>query len=189
MTDEAPRIADLRTTVYRIPTDRPEADGTFQWDSTTTLLPQVDLVSKCVTKVVLPTGDVVINDGGASNPNLHTGVANYKEFWYTMVGLAGEGQNFDGNGIYVRFQPGGGSQTISTGKSSLSGDTLFANVPEKPLGTRPAFPGTRPPYKPDVPCYTQKIPDLNGAATGKPDASSPNGTGGGSATVPGTPVS
>ena len=23
-----------------------------------------------------------------------------------MVGLAGEGQNFDGNGMYVRFQPG-----------------------------------------------------------------------------------
>ena len=28
-----------------------------------------------------------------------------------MVGLAGEGQNFDGNGQYVRFQPGGGDQT------------------------------------------------------------------------------
>ena len=30
-----------------------------------------------------------------------------------MVGLAGEGQNFDGNGPYVRFQPGGGDQTLS----------------------------------------------------------------------------
>ena len=25
-----------------------------------------------------------------------------------MVGLAGEGQSFDGNGLYVRFQTGGG---------------------------------------------------------------------------------
>ena len=39
-----------------------------------------------------------------------TGVENYKEFWYALVGLAGEGQNFDGNGTYVRFQTGGGSQ-------------------------------------------------------------------------------
>ena len=55
--------------------------------------------------VVLPTGDVVIQD------EFTTGVENYKEFFYTLVGLAGEGQNFDGNGMYVRFQTGGGSQT------------------------------------------------------------------------------
>ncbi len=61
--------------------------------------------------MILPTGDIKISDGP-----LTTGKENYKEFWYTMVGLAGEGQNFDGNGMYVRFQPGGGDQTISTGK-------------------------------------------------------------------------
>ena len=60
--------------------------------------------------VILPTGDVKIHDGA-----LTTGAENYKEFWYTMVGLAGEGQNFDGNGKYVRFQPGGGDQTVSHG--------------------------------------------------------------------------
>jgi L-alanine-DL-glutamate epimerase-like enolase superfamily enzyme len=37
MTD-APRIADLQTQVYRIPTDRPEADGTIAWDSTTLVI-------------------------------------------------------------------------------------------------------------------------------------------------------
>jgi ABC-type transporter Mla subunit MlaD len=89
-------------------------------DATVQLLPQVDLVSKCISNVVLPTGDIVINDGGASNPNLHTGVANYKEFWYTMVGLAGEGQNFDGNGMYVRFQPGGGPAPRRSPASSSS---------------------------------------------------------------------
>jgi hypothetical protein len=70
----------------------------------------------------------------------------------------------------VRFQPGGGDQTISTGKvGPLTGDTLFANAVAPPLGTRPAFTAKRTPYKPTVPCYTQKIPDLNGAATGPPD--------------------
>jgi ABC-type transporter Mla subunit MlaD len=155
-------------------------------NGTVQLLPQQDLLAKCLDRVVLPAGDIKINDGP-----LTSGVENYKEFWYTMVALAGEGQNFDGNGIYVRFQPGGGSQTVSTGASSLSGDTLFGNVPAKPIGTRPAYPGKRPPYKPDVPCYTQKIPDLNGAATGPPDASAPGGGGGGGGggvTVPGTPA-
>ena len=81
-----------------------------------------------------------------------------------MVGLAGEGQNFDGNGMYVRFQPGGGDQTISTGAPRAgSADKLFANAILKPLGTRPAFPGKRPPYKPDVPCYKNPLPDLSGA--------------------------
>src|SRR3712207_8711478 len=50
--------------------------------------------------------------------SIETGVENYKEFWYTMVGLAGESQNFDGNGQYVRFQPGGGTQTLSSGRSN-----------------------------------------------------------------------
>lgn len=135
-------------------------------DATNQLLPQADLVSKCVARVLLPTGDIVIQDGP-----LTTGKENYKEFWYAMVGLASEGQNFDGNGMYVRFQTGGGSQTISTGKSSISGETLFGRADQAPLGTRPAYPAQRPPYRPDVPCYTQQLPDLNGAAVGAGETS------------------
>jgi virulence factor Mce-like protein len=134
-------------------------------NGTLNLLPQADLLAKCATKVILPTGDIKIEDGP-----LTSGAENYKEFWYAMVGLSGEGQNFDGNGMYVRFQPGGGDQTISSGKvGPYTGDTLFANAIAAPLGTRPAFTGHRTPYKPDVPCHTNKIPDLNGAATGPPD--------------------
>ncbi|MGI8430379.1 MAG: MlaD family protein [Solirubrobacteraceae bacterium] len=140
-------------------------------DRTIALLPQVDLVDKCVTKVVLPTGDVVIDDGpNNSNPNIHTGSANYKEFWYGLVGLASEGQNFDGNGMYVRFQPGGGPFTLSTGASSLSGQQLFGNAAVQPLGVKPRYPGRRPPYNPNFPCYRNKLPELNGpaAAIGPP---------------------
>jgi phospholipid/cholesterol/gamma-HCH transport system substrate-binding protein len=134
-------------------------------DRTLKLLPQADLIAKCATNVILPTGDIKIADGP-----LTSGAENYKEFWYAMVGLAGEGQNFDGNGMYVRFQPGGGDQTISTGTvGPYTNSQLFANAVAAPLGTRPAFTGHRTPYKPDVPCYTQKVPDLNGAATGPPD--------------------
>jgi ABC-type transporter Mla subunit MlaD len=153
---------------------------------TVAFLPQQNLLAQCLTKVVLPTGDIKIADGPLSN-----NAENYKEFWYTMVGLAGESQNFDANGQYVRFQPGGGTQTTSTGASSLSGDQLFGRTPDKPLGTRPQYPGKRPPYRPDVPCYTNKIPDLNGAANGPPDASQPGNPPNplpSSVTVPATPV-
>ncbi|HEV3228214.1 MAG TPA: MlaD family protein [Solirubrobacteraceae bacterium] len=138
-------------------------------DGSTLLLPQTDLTSKCLSNVVLPTGNIPIQDGPLS-----TGTENYKEFWYTMVGLAGESQNFDANGEYVRFQPGGGDQTVSTGAiGGSAANALFGNNAAQPLGTRPAYPGHRPPYHPEVPCYTQHVPSLNSAATGPPDASVP----------------
>jgi ABC-type transporter Mla subunit MlaD len=144
-------------------------------DATIDLLPQADLVSQCFSKVILPTGDVKIQDTDA----LTTNEENYKEFWYAMVGLASEGQNFDGNGPYVRFQTGGGDQTISTGAYGGSvgntnglSDTLFANPGSQPLGTRPAYPRLRPPYNYKTPCYTNDLPDLNSARTGEPDGAS-----------------
>jgi phospholipid/cholesterol/gamma-HCH transport system substrate-binding protein len=130
-------------------------------DRASELLPQTDLASKCLRDVVLPAGDIVIND------EFMTGEENYKEFFYTLVGLAGEGQNFDGNGMYVRFQTGGGSQTVSLGSQTASTGQLFGNNVQVPLGNRPAYPGKKPPYKPDAPCYRQKIPDLNGPAAAK----------------------
>jgi phospholipid/cholesterol/gamma-HCH transport system substrate-binding protein len=127
-------------------------------DAAIQLLPQTNLASLCATRVVLPTGDVVIRDEFTS------GVENYKEFFYTLVGLAGEGQNFDGNGMYVRFQTGGGTQTVSLGSGS---DALYGNNIAVPLGNRPAWPGKRPPYKPNATCYKQTRPNLNGPAAAK----------------------
>jgi virulence factor Mce-like protein len=135
-------------------------------DRASELLPQTDLASKCLRDVVLPAGDLVINDEFA------TGSENYKEFFYALVGIAGEGQNTDGNGMYVRFQTGGGSQSVSLGSATSSTGQLFGNNVGVPLGNRPAYPGKRPPYKPDAPCYKQKLPDVNGPAAAK---SLPNG--------------
>jgi phospholipid/cholesterol/gamma-HCH transport system substrate-binding protein len=84
-----------------------------------------------------------------------------------MVGLAGEGQNFDGNGSYVRFQTGGGSQSVSLGTGSAGAAPQFGDLPTPPLGNRPAYPGKLPPYVNDQPCYRQKLPDLNGPAAAK----------------------
>jgi phospholipid/cholesterol/gamma-HCH transport system substrate-binding protein len=125
------------------------------------LLPQTDLASKCARDVLLPTGDVVIED------EFTTGVENYKEFFYTLVGLSGEGQNFDGNGMYVRFQTGGGSQQLSLGSASSNTGELFGNAVAVPLGNRPFYPGRKPPYRPNVACHTQRRPNLNGPAAAK----------------------
>jgi phospholipid/cholesterol/gamma-HCH transport system substrate-binding protein len=130
-------------------------------DRTIKLLPKTDLASKCVTHNILPTGDLVLND------EFKTGAPNYKEFIWALVGLAGEGQNFDGNGQYVRFQTGGGSQQVSVGQASSNSGKVFGNNVAVPLGNRPYYPGKRPPYKPDVPCYTQKLPNVNGPAAAK----------------------
>jgi phospholipid/cholesterol/gamma-HCH transport system substrate-binding protein len=125
------------------------------------LLPQTNLTSRCARDVILPTGDVVIQDEFTS------GVENYKEFFYTLVGLAGEGQNFDGNGMYVRFQTGGGSHSVSLGESSPGSGDLFGNNVAVPLGNRPFYPGKRPPYRPTATCYKQTPPSLNGPAAAK----------------------
>jgi phospholipid/cholesterol/gamma-HCH transport system substrate-binding protein len=129
-------------------------------DGTVRLLPQIDLVDRCLIENVLPTGDVVIQD-----PPLTTGVPNYKEFFQTLVGLSGESQNFDGNGTYTRFQPGGGGQTVSTGNVGAQGQ-FFGNATAPPLGTRPARPATRPPYDRKAVCHRQTLPNLNSATTG-----------------------
>ena len=138
-------------------------------DGSLTALPQADLVAQCVTHTILPTGDVKIADGQFTSDE-----ENYKEFWYAMVGLAGESQNFDGNGHYVRFAVGGGDQTISTGKyGGNAGTKLYGRVNDPPLGTRPAYPGKRSPYNATARCKDQKLPDLNSAKTGPADGSTP----------------
>lgn len=128
-------------------------------DESLKLIPQLDLLNRCATDVILPTGDIPINDGFLS-----TGLPNYKEFWQSMVGLSSESQNFDGNGQYTRFQPGGGDQSVSTQLSPEG--KMFGNAVLPPIGTQPRFPGKEPPYNGGIPCYKQPIPDLNNAPIG-----------------------
>ncbi len=119
--------------------------------STVPLIKQGDLLAKCVSKVILPAGDVKLQDGPST-----TGKENYKEFWYSMVGLAGEGENFDGNGQFVHFQTGGGGYSVKLSGGNLgAGGELFGNSVGQPLGTSPAWTQTKPPFVSNQPCYTQ----------------------------------
>ena len=134
-------------------------------------LPQVNDLSRCFARVILPNGDVVLDDGALS-----TGSENYKEFFYALVGLAGEGGTFDGNGQTVRFNIAGGSQTVKTGNSNYAGGPLIGNAVVPPLGTTPKKPSAPPPFNPNAPCYGQTRPNLNGpqAGPGPADTSFPS---------------
>jgi virulence factor Mce-like protein len=135
-------------------------------DAQLDLLPEVNDTARCARDVILPTGDLVLQD------EFTTGLPNYKEFWMAMVGLAGESQNFDGNGSYVRFQPGGGADTVALGSASSPSGQLVGSSPAPVLGVRPKYPGKRPPYNSSVPCYKSAIPNVNGpwAAVGAGEA-------------------
>jgi virulence factor Mce-like protein len=122
-------------------------------DRSLKLFPQADDLARCVTRTILPTGDIVVRDP------FENGQPNYREFAYTLVGLAGEGQNSDGNGGYVHFQPGGGGQTIALGADSPA--PTFARV-FPGTGTQPKTPGAKPPYRASVPCFESEMPDING---------------------------
>jgi phospholipid/cholesterol/gamma-HCH transport system substrate-binding protein len=123
---------------------------------------QAELFNKCLTKVFFPAGNTKIQDGASTS-----GVEAYKEFWYGLVGLAGLGQSFDGNGAMARFMIGNSGQTLTSAPASIVGThvqglRMLAHAALPPLGTRPAYPGAEPPYKPLVPCYTQALPNFNG---------------------------
>lgn len=123
---------------------------------------QTEDFNKCLTKVIIPAGNTRLQDG----PNT-SGVENYKEFWYSLTGLAGIGQGFDGNGILTKFLIGGGGPTIRSAEATVEGHNikglkLLAHASLAPEGTRPAFPKSEPAYKPLVPCYTQTLPEFNG---------------------------
>lgn len=128
---------------------------------------QGGLLARCFSDVILPVGDIKIDDGKFS-----TGKPNYQEFWYAVSGQAGEGQNFDGNGRYIRAQAGGGANLVGlSGGTVTGGQPLYANLTGTPLGTKPAWPGAAlPPQKLDEPCYKQAIPDFANTPTGPPDA-------------------
>jgi ABC-type transporter Mla subunit MlaD len=128
--------------------------------TTRALLSQSDALARCVVHNLVPTGNEVIQDPPQNNT-----VPVYQELLQTSVGLASAGQNFDGNGRYLRSTPAGGSAAVQTSNLGSQGP-LYGNAVLQPLGTRPAWPGAAPPVKSSRPCYQNAVPDLNRAATG-----------------------
>jgi phospholipid/cholesterol/gamma-HCH transport system substrate-binding protein len=123
-------------------------------------LPQLNRLSLCSSKVLIPTGNQTITD------QFTTGGPNYREFLYTLTDFAGQTQNFNGNGPYFRLQPGGGD--VLVGESNPGGNlttdkTAWGFTSTEPLGVQPQLQG-RPPKKPGARCYKQPVPDVNAGA-------------------------
>jgi ABC-type transporter Mla subunit MlaD len=132
-------------------------------------LPQLNRISLCTSKVLVPTGNQVIND------QFSTGQPNYREFLYSLTDFSGWGQNFDGNGPFLRVQPGGGNILVEqkNPEGNLSTDKRdYAHTIAPPLGTQPQL-GGRGPLKPDVRCDSSPAPDLN-AGLGQVGAPNPS---------------
>lgn len=123
-------------------------------------LPQLNRLSLCNSKVLVPTANQVIED------RFSTGGPNYREFLYTLSNFAGAGQNYDGNGPYVRAQAGGGPVLVGEPNPTATADTLsdgvnYGHTIADPIGNQPRL-GGLPPFEPNVRCYTNPVPDLNG---------------------------
>jgi ABC-type transporter Mla subunit MlaD len=124
-------------------------------------LPQLNQLSLCTSKVMVPTGNEVIND------RFSTGGPNYREFLYNLVNFAAMAQNFDGNGPFARAQVGGGGVLVGEPNPKdppklVAEQDNYAHTIEDPLGTQPKL-GGQPPLKPEVRCYTNPVPDVNGS--------------------------
>jgi hypothetical protein len=135
--------------------------GTELLRSTTSLAQAADSLARCLSGVVVPTGNERIKD-----PPLTTGEPVYEELFQAAVGLAGAAGNFDGNGRYLRASLGGGSDQVQTPALKGSGP-LYGNAVKAPLGTRPELPSQPPALNSRVQCYQQSPPDLNSATTGQ----------------------
>ena len=134
------------------------------------LLLQLGRFSRCQSQVLIPTGDTVIAD-----PNFGTGQPNFHEFLYGTAAQAGQGATFDGNGQFLRIQPGGGPYEVAAeipdGLPPLD-DVNYGRSIAAPTGTQPLKPAKAPPVRPDVPCFKSDPPSLNGpqASIGPPAA-------------------
>ncbi len=131
--------------------------------SATTLVSAAQQLSRCLSNVLVPTGNQTITVD-SSPPN---GLKLYQQLLQSAVGLDSAAQNFDGNGRYLRASVGGGANQVKTA-SLANGGSLYGNAVLPPQGTLPAFPssGRAPALDGSVPCYTQSAPNLNSAVRG-----------------------
>jgi virulence factor Mce-like protein len=153
-------VAALRAAVVQLPT---------LLRSLTSAFPPIQPSAECLVQRVVPVLQASVPDG-----SLSTGEPAWQDLLHALVGLAGNAQDFDGNGFWQRYLAGGGSQTVSL---PVAGG-LVGTIPGASalLGARPVWlgPGSAPPLRPDAPCIAQPLVRL-ASATAPPPASAAAG--------------
>jgi phospholipid/cholesterol/gamma-HCH transport system substrate-binding protein len=130
----------------------------------TKFMDQSRALSACQSNVLVPFATTPIPEPEFPD---NSGQPFYKQAPRGLVGLAGESRIYDTSSPMFHFNFGSGPYTlVQPGEdgSQLVGTALFP-----PLGVKPARPGHRPQFRPDVPCETQDPPNLN-APGGPPTA-------------------
>jgi phospholipid/cholesterol/gamma-HCH transport system substrate-binding protein len=99
--------------------------------------------------VLVPFGNKTVPDKAfpASGPI-------YQEGGKFLPGLAGESRSFDSNGQWFKVLGQGGPETFDLGNG------LFGTALEPITGVNPPPDRSIPPYRPDTPCETQELPNL-----------------------------
>ena len=130
-------------------------------DESLPLLQEMRLVASCTSNVLVPNGNQTVPD-----PNFPASGPVFQEFPKTLPGIGGETRSFDANGQYLKVLGTGGAETVSLGNG------LFGTSLTPLLGVNPPRDPTHPPLRPDVPCETQEIPNLNTVPGDPPPSSS-----------------
>jgi phospholipid/cholesterol/gamma-HCH transport system substrate-binding protein len=136
------------------------------------LFPQLNKLGRCATENLVPAADTVITADGFG-----TGQTNFEELFFGVTQLVGASQAFDGNGPYFRLQAGGGPVLLQNDNpgGGIRQTLNFGNAIEVPAGVQPVLPAGTPPFRMDVKCHTNALPNFNGppAAAGPPDLVEP----------------
>jgi phospholipid/cholesterol/gamma-HCH transport system substrate-binding protein len=124
---------------------------------TTLTLEQNRALASCQNNVLLPFAKTPIPD---PDFEWHTGEPWFEESPRAFVGLSGESRISDANSPMFRVLAGGGPSTIVSTPETMDGPVYGQTL--VPLdGVRPVSPKERPVFRPNVPCETQEVPDLN----------------------------
>jgi virulence factor Mce-like protein len=117
---------------------------------TVPLLEQLRPLASCASNVLVPFGNLKVPDKAfpASGPV-------YQEAGKFLPGLAGESRSFDANGQWFKVLGQGGAETFDLGNG------LFGTALEPIAGVNPPPDRSMPPFRPDTPCETQELPDLD----------------------------
>jgi virulence factor Mce-like protein len=114
------------------------------------------LLSSCTSNVLVPFATKPVPDPIYKYLD---GEPFYQSSARGLVGLASESRLHDTNSPIQRAAFSVGSQEIAV--TTDEGQRLFGTSMLPILGARPARPERRPSMRPDVPCETQEVPDLN----------------------------
>src|SRR4029079_17822209 len=121
----------------------------------TRVLRLVTPVTECLRRNAIPTLKTKIDD-----PPTSTGDPVYLDLVHSLPGQASAAQNFDGNGQAIRYHAGFGANSFTLGPLPGTTEPITGTSNEPIIGSRPKLPAHQPPFRPNVPCVSQKPPDL-----------------------------